>query len=251
VTWNPLREFFRPPAAVERPPAAGVVEIQARLVPVLFRRHPRARRYLLRLRADRTVLVTLPRRGSLEFARQFVASRRGWLEKQWRNLEARGTPPPVLRPGMEALLRGRRVALEARERDGLLEIWLDNQRVPAAAPGGNLRPAVEEYMRALARRELALRAEELARLHGAPMRRVIVRNQKSRWGSCSVRGTISLNWRLIQVPEAVRDYIILHELTHLRHLNHSPRFWAAVGEVCPDYRAAEDWLKGHRAEVGI
>jgi predicted metal-dependent hydrolase len=251
VTWTPLRKFFRPPAAVESPPVAGVVEIQARLVPVLFRRHPRARRYLLRLRADKTVLVTMPRRGSLEFARQFVASRRGWLEKQWRNLEARRTPPPVLRPGMEALLRGRRVALEARERDGLLEIWLDNQQVPAAAPTENLRPAVEEYMRALARRELALRAEELARLHGAPMRRVIVRNQKSRWGSCSVRGTISLNWRLIQVPEAVRDYIILHELTHLRHLNHSPRFWAAVEEVCPDYRAAEDWLKVYSAEVGI
>ena len=95
---------------------------------------------------------------------------------------------------MEALLRGRRVALEARERDGLLEIWLDNQRVPAAAPGENLRPAVETHLRALARRELALRAEELARQHGAPMRRVMVRNQKSRWGSCSVRGTISLNW---------------------------------------------------------
>jgi len=236
---------------VERPPVSGVVEIQARLVPVLFRRHPRARRYLLRLRADRTVMVTLPRRGSLEFARQFVASRRGWLEKQWRNLEARRTPPPVLRPGMEALLRGRRVALEAREQDGRLEIWLDNERVPAAALGENLRPAVEEHLRALARRELAVRAEELARQHSAPMRRVIVRNQKTRWGSCSVRGTISLNWRLIQVPEAVRDYIILHELTHLRHLNHSPRFWAEVETVCPDYRAAEDWLKRNSAEVGI
>ena len=111
--------------------------------------------------------------------------------------------------------------------------------------------ALEQYLRALARKELADRAEELARRHGAPMRRVIVRNQKSRWGSCSVRGTISLNWRLIQVPETVRDYIILHELTHLRLLNHSPRFWAAVEAVCPDYRAAEDWLKKNSAETGF
>jgi predicted metal-dependent hydrolase len=83
------------------------------------------------------------------------------------------------------------------------------------------------------------------------MRRVIVRNQKSRWGSCSVRGTISLNWRLIQVPDFVRDYIILHELAHLRHLNHSARFWAEVKRVCPDYLAAEVWLKKNSAEVGL
>jgi predicted metal-dependent hydrolase len=197
------------------------------------------------------VVVTLPRRGSLEFARQFVARHRGWLEKQWRILEARPAPPPALRPGMETLLRGRRAPLEARERDGVVEIWFDNERVPADAAAEDLRPAVWAYLRALARRELAARAEALARQLGAPVRRVIVRNQKSRWGSCSVRGTISLNWRLIQVPEAVRDYIILHELTHLRHLNHSPRFWAAVEEVCPDYQAAEAWLKSHSAEVGF
>jgi hypothetical protein len=248
---NNFRKFFHAASAAEQPPETGVIEILMRMVPVLYRRHPRARRYLLRLRADKTVVVTLPRGGSLEFARQFAASRRDWLEKQWRILEARPAPPATLRPGMETLLRGRRVALEARERGGLLEIWLDNERVPAAAPGENLRPAVEELMRALARRELAVRAEELARQHGAPMRRVIVRNQNSRWGSCSVHGTISLNWRLIQVPETVRDYIILHELTHLRHLNHSARFWAAVEGVCPDYRAAEDWLKRHSAEVGF
>jgi hypothetical protein len=243
--------FFRPPAAVEKPPESGAIQIHDRMVPVLFRRHPRARRYLLRLRADKTVVVTLPRRGSLEFARQFAASRRRWLEKQWRILEARPTAPQVLRPGMETLLRGRRVRIEARDQGGMVEIWLDNQRLRFAAPAENLRPAVEAYMRALARMELTVRAEELARQHGAPMRRVTVRNQKSRWGSCSVRGTISLNWRLIQVPETVRDYIILHELTHLRHLNHSPRFWAAVEGVCPDYRAAEDWLKKNSAEAGL
>ncbi len=246
-----LGKFFRPAAAVEKPLDSGVIEIQARLVPVLYRRHPRARHYLLRLRADKTVVVTVPRRGSLEFARQFAASRRGWLEKQWRILEARRVPPPVLRPGMATLLRGRRVALEARERGGLREIWFDNQRVQAGAPQENLRPAVELHLRALARRELTVRAEELARQHGAPMRRVMVRNQKSRWGSCSVRGTISLNWRLIQVPEPVRDYLILHELMHLRNMNHSARFWAEVERVCPDYRAAEDWLKNNSAEVGL
>jgi predicted metal-dependent hydrolase len=248
---NKMIQLFFPASAVEQPPGTGTIEIHGHRVPVRLRRHPRARRYLLRLQADKTVVVTVPRRGSPEFARQFAASRRGWLEKQWRILEARRPPPADLRLGMEALLRGRRVPLEARERGGLMEIWLDTQRVPAAAPGGNLRPAVEACLRALAQRELALRAEELARQHAAPMRRVRVRNQRSRWGSCSARGTISLNWRLIQVPETVRDYIILHELMHLRYMNHSARFWAEVEKVCPDYRAAEAWLKKNSSELGF
>ena len=70
-----------------------------------------------------------------------------------------------------------------------------------------------------------------------------VRNQRSRWGSCSRRGTISLNWRLVQTPDLVRDYIIHHELMHLREMNHSARFWARVEEVCPGWREAERWLK--------
>jgi hypothetical protein len=72
-----------------------------------------------------------------------------------------------------------------------------------------------------------------------------VRSQKSRWGSCSRRGTISLNWRLIQTPAFVSDYICLHELMHLRQMNHSPRFWREMERVCPDYRMAERWLKEH------
>ena len=78
------------------------------------------------------------------------------------------------------------------------------------------------------------------------MNRVTVRNQRTRWGSCSRRGTISLNWRLIQAPGFVRDYIILHELAHTLEMNHSDRFWRQVETLCPDYRNAERWLKQHK-----
>ncbi len=84
---------------------------------------------------------------------------------------------------------------------------------------------------------------ELAKLHAISAVRVLVRNQKSRWGSCSRRGTISLNWRLIQTPGDVRDYIILHELAHRRQMNHSDQFWQEVAHLCPDYLKAERWLK--------
>jgi predicted metal-dependent hydrolase len=78
-----------------------------------------------------------------------------------------------------------------------------------------------------------------------------VRNQRSRWGSCSRRGTISLNWRLIQTPVSVRDYVILHELAHLKEMNHSKRFWREVARLCPDYKEAENWLKRHSGEFGL
>ena len=112
-------------------------------------------------------------------------------------------------------------------------------------PALNLRPAVENHLRRLAVRELPPRVLELASLHQLTVRRVTVRDQKSRWGSCSRRGTISLNWRLVQTPIQVRDYIILHELMHLREMNHSARYWREVERVCPDYLAAERWLKQH------
>jgi predicted metal-dependent hydrolase len=104
---------------------------------------------------------------------------------------------------------------------------------------------VEKHLCKLAAQELPVRVAELAREHRFVVRRVSVRNQRSRWGSCSRHGTISLNWRLVQTPIFVRDYIILHELAHLKEMNHSRRFWREVARLCPDFARAEHWLKEH------
>ena len=95
----------------------------------------------------------------------------------------------------------------------------------------------------LAQRELPERVQHLSAAQGIAVSAISVRAQRTRWGSCSPRGEISLNWRLVQVPEWVRDYVILHELAHRRHLNHSARFWQEVERLCPDYEAAEAWLR--------
>jgi Protein of unknown function DUF45 len=110
------------------------------------------------------------------------------------------------------------------------EIVLANWQVSAfmalnfGHPAADLRPAIERHLWRLAAKELLPRVLEYAALHQLPVRRITVRNQRSRWGSASRRGTISLNWRLIQTPAFVRDYLVLHELMHLRHMNHSARF---------------------------
>ena len=142
------------------------------------------------------------------------------------------------------LFRGELVRLEV-EVNGDNVIRLGSEKLTDANLASDLRPAIEGHLRRLAERELPLRVMEFAARHQLTVRRVTVRNQRSRWGSCSRRATISLNWRLIQTPPFVCDYIILHELMHLREMNHSPRFWRQVETVCPDYRVAEQWLKQH------
>jgi predicted metal-dependent hydrolase len=83
----------------------------------------------------------------------------------------------------------------------------------------------------------------VARAHGFDVAGVSIRNQRTRWGSCSPSGRISLNWRLIQLPPAISDYVLLHELTHLRHLNHSARFWRELARLCPHHAEARQWLR--------
>lgn len=100
-------------------------------------------------------------------------------------------------------------------------------------------------LRERAERELPARLLELAAEHELTVARVSVRNQRSRWGSCGRDGHITVNWRLVQMPDRVRDYVMLHELMHLRRLDHSPAYWALVAAACPDYEEARRWLRAH------
>ena len=101
-------------------------------------------------------------------------------------------------------------------------------------------------MRKVAEVDLPERLAALALRHGFEVQAVSVRSQRSRWGSCSATGRISLNWRLIQFPDSVVEYVLLHELAHLRHMNHSRQFWSEVARLCPDYRTARQWLRRFR-----
>jgi predicted metal-dependent hydrolase len=218
------------------------LRIGTRLVPLLLVPHRRARRYVLRLRRDGTARVTIPKGGSTADAVRFVEKNAKWLEKQFVRQATLPTQPLPWKPGTAILFRGDLVvlSLDAGAPGTLL---IAEERVPVGEVAGDFRPSVEQFLWCLATRELPGRVTELAGQHQAPVRRVQVKNQKSRWGSCSRRGTVSLNWRLIQVPPSVRDYIILHELAHLKHMNHSRDFWAEVARLCPDFLQAEGWLK--------
>lgn len=148
-----------------------------------------------------------------------------------------------LRVGGTVRIGGEEVRLESDAEAGVIRFG--NFEVKNSDPASDLRPLVERVLRRHAVADLPPRVRELAKAHGLEVRisAVSVRNQRTRWGSCSARGKISLNWRLVQVPPLVRDYVILHEIAHLVHLNHSARFWKLVESLCPGYRAQEAWLK--------
>ncbi|MGA2245747.1 MAG: M48 family metallopeptidase [Verrucomicrobiota bacterium] len=218
------------------------LQVGARTVRLLIVRNPRARRYLLRVQPDGSARVTIPRGGSRGEAQSFVERNRGWLERQLEHIHAQPRLSKVWQAGTEILFRGERVRIEAQANGGFR---IGAEVLPISNTRADLRPAIEWHFRLLASQELPARVLELAAPHRLVVRRVTVRNQRVRWGSCSRHGAISLNWRLVLVPDSVRDYIILHELAHLRELNHSDRFWREVERLCPDYGAAEKWLKAN------
>lgn len=238
-------EFFKTPA--QRATTEEFLDVDGCRVQLRLVRNLRARRYVLRLRPDGTARVTIPRHGSVAEARRFVERNREWLAQQLKRLATLPKRSRALQVGQEILFRGELVKLEAVAEGAKSAIQFSNVRVPVPDTSADVRPRVEKSLWKLAAHELAPRVFELAAFHLLTVKRVTVRNQKSRWGSCSRRGTISLNWRLIQTPASVRDYIILHELMHLREMNHSARFWREVESVCPDYELAERWLKQHSA----
>ena len=172
----------------------------------VFVRHPRARRYVIRVADDGTVRVTVPRWGSKREAAAFAEGQRAWIEKQQQRVD--------------------------RERDR-----------PRPAP---LAPEIERELRERARRELPPRLLALAAEHGLTVARVSVRNQLWRWGSCSRKGHICLNWRLVQMPDLVRDYVMIHELMHLKRMDHSSKFWKLVAHASPDFKSARVLLRGTR-----
>jgi hypothetical protein len=168
----------------------------------LFVRHPRARRYVLRVDRAGAVRVTIPRWGSRREAEAFAASQRAWVERQLRKVAAEAArPKPPELPRHE------------------LQAWVVR-----------------------AKQQLPARLLELAAAHGLAVARVSIRNQRWRWGSCNRNGHICLNWRLLTMPEWVRDYVLIHELMHLKRMDHSPRFWKLVAAACPQYQEARRWL---------
>jgi len=219
-------------------PERDVLELPDTSLAYSIRASARRRTLGLELRADGSLTVATPRGLSLATIRAFVASRRAWIDAK-RALLTPPTPPRApIEHGARLPYLGSELALNVsiaparraacRCESGRLEVNVPHDTA--------LRPAVEAWYRRAAATHAAARLAHFAPLVGRGARKLVIRAQRTRWGSCSARGTISLNWRLMQAPPEILDYVVVHELCHLLVPNHSPRFWAEVARVLPDWR---------------
>ena len=218
-------------------------------VPYVFKRVPRRRHVHILVNDDGTPEVRAPWRFSRRKARELLHENAEWVLKALESVRERLADRPRLVTGtLLPLLDGSvRLVVQPKAQIDMFECARPSRgrverrgkvlRVGAASLGeAELRALIERWYRREAAAHLAERVEHYASRLGVRPSRVAVRGQRSRWGSCSARGTVSLNWRLMMVPSALADYVVVHELCHLRHMDHSPRFWAMVGDVVPDYR---------------
>jgi predicted metal-dependent hydrolase len=238
--------LYRRPA---EPPAIEI-EFDQAIYPVRIRRHRQARRYTLRIHAaTREVVLTMPPRGSVREARQFAEKHGGWIAARLHRLPqaapfADGTRLPFR--GVEHRIMHRP---EAR---GTVWTEADANGVPLLCVAGaapHVERRVSDYLAREARRDLEIASRRAAAVLGVAVKRVSVRDQSSRWGSCSTTGVLSYSWRLILAPPFVLNYLAVHEVAHLVEMNHSARFWRLVHQHCPDAHRAKAWLDAYGADL--
>ena len=209
-------------------------------VPISVRRSARARRIGLRVDGMGGVELVVPRRVAMADAERFLESEADWVLAKLAAIPpcvpfAHGAVIPVLG-------RDRRIVhlplFPPEMRD-------EGDELVVGGPEDDIAATVKAWLIALAREVLPREARAKAGALDLPVAGVTVRDQRTRWGSCSVRGRLSLSWRLVLAPPDVRDYVVAHEVAHLKEMNHGPNFWALVEWLCPDHARPRRWLREH------
>ncbi|MCY4146905.1 MAG: SprT family zinc-dependent metalloprotease [Chloroflexi bacterium] len=227
------------------------LELQGRFIDYTVRTSQRAKRVLIKYRADTGLEVVYPsgrRQPAPEIVLQGNAA---WILRAMSRLAQASDQQPRrrYRSGEVFSYRGAAYKLDLTmlANGARSKAWLVGATLALACPQSaqlqERRAAVVTWYRSQAKAYLPQRTRQLAEAHGFAVGQLRIKNQKTRWGSCSARGNINLNLRLMMAPDAAIDYVILHELCHLRELNHSAAFWRLVAERCPDYQFWRAWLK--------
>ena len=212
------------------------------------RRSSRARHLRITARHDTGIEVVVPKRMSLKHVEPFIRQHQPWIDQQIARL---GLDQPIILPDTIHLqMTGEH--WQVNYETGHTEHYRLKQRgntITITGPDKELeacRDKLRQWLRKQAKQELPVQLTELGQQTGLSYQRVSIRTQRTRWGSCSSAGNLNLNDRLILLPKDLADYVMVHELCHTRHLNHSARFWQLVQFHIPDYRQLEKQLKDSR-----
>lgn len=216
-----------------------MVEIEGRAVPVTVRRSARACRMSLRVdtMADAVILV-MPDGVALSQGLRFVTAKRDWIAGRLAALPPRiafadGAVVPLL--GVAHTVHHRP---EARR-----GVWCEDGSLHVSGRAEFLARRLKDWLKDHAQREVAARAYPMAERLGRRLAGIVLRDQRSRWGSCTSDGRLAFSWRLVLAPEPVLSYVVAHEVAHLVEMNHSPAFWRLVHQLMPDAAAPRHWLR--------
>lgn len=231
--------LYRRPAE----PSTLVVKHGSQIYSVRLRRHRRARRYTLRIHpSDREAILTMPPRGTIADAKEFAQRHGGWIAARLGRLP-KAAP---FQTGTLVPLRG--VAHKIVHRAGVRgTVWTETrdsgEKILCVAGGvEHIDRRVHDFLKREARSDLQKASQHYAEQLGVKVKRISIRDQSSRWGSCTSAGSLSFSWRLILAPPYVLDYLAAHEVAHLVEMNHSIKFWRVVGRVCDHVERAKKWL---------
>ncbi len=216
---------------------------------VSLKRVTGARRFTLRVRtATRDVVITMPKRGSMNAALDFAQRHAAWIAARLHRLP--DTVP--FRAGAIIPVRGENLAIvHSHELRGGVLIQSGNGDEPrqlhVVCSEEHLSRRVHDFLKREAKKDLEAAVRRHTGKLGFAARRVTVRDTTSRWGSCSASGSLNFSWRLIMAPPHVLDYLAAHEVAHLVHMNHSDEFWSLARDLAPQTDLAEVWLRAHGA----
>ena len=218
-----------------------LLKIDGRAVELNVRLNTRARRLIVKVHpATGEVMVIAPSRRALDRAVEFARSEAAWIARQLAQVPSR----VALMPGARIPFRGQE-HLIARSESG--PVMCDEDE-PVIHVSGRLEHAprrILDFLKKQAKKELETLAFEYGARIGTKPRRITVRDTASRWGSCSSTRSLSFSWRLIMAPPFVLDYVVAHEVAHLKEMNHGPAFWRIVRELVGDVRKPQAWLRQH------
>lgn len=228
------------------------VTISGQVLYYTLKRSDKAKHARLEIRPEEGLTVVLPASYGLERARELVLKKQRWVVDKLRTLGQAGMlRREPIRSGDRLPYLGRSMKIEAREsgsRAGGVRVGEDRLVVWLAA-GDTLHLPLEKWYREQAKDKIGPMVAELSRMMGLRYNRVTLKSQRTLWGSCSRKRNLNFNWRLIMTPEQVIEYVVIHELAHLRQMNHSPRFWQIVEKHCPSWREHRKWLREHSHEL--
>jgi len=220
------------------------LDLEGRVVPLTIRRHPRARNIILRIEPNIGPIVTVPWHTPFEEGIDLVKRKTAWLLRQ---LDAAPSRVPFVEGAQVPLLGTERTVRHDPESRRPVNVTETEFRVSGNIE--HLARRLTDWFKQEARRVIGERVEKKTLMLGKSYRRISIRDTRSRWGSCTEDGSLSFCWRLVMLPDMALDYVVAHEVAHLKELDHSPAFWRTVEMLTAESERAQAWIKVYGERV--